>query len=290
MKGSTAYYGVREEGSLDIRPPCERPFFPWGNLKCPAEEEAMYYWTPRTTARAELADLLLKHLPEAQAAGLTEEDLQGLSAHGHAAATADRVQKAELAQNVVERAARSEAAHDLFAREDALRARLPAVLGALGDSSDPAQREQGRWLGALSFARYHLRSVPAEAVAAAAAAGGEAPVAPQVLKSVERVPRADFITRFNGLSAFCQALLAPERAPIVELLAARGLSAKDLKSLGEDAQALADQGRNQQKAAAHTAVESNEVAAQQLIWHRVRRMVRIAVRGVRELEQKYAEC
>jgi hypothetical protein len=47
----------------------------------------MDQWTPRVTARAELAELLLgPHLARAEAAGLSPDELGRLSQHGRAAA------------------------------------------------------------------------------------------------------------------------------------------------------------------------------------------------------------
>ncbi len=236
-------------------------------------------WTPRVTARAELAELLAEaHWDRAEAVGLTAEDLATLGVEGRRAAEADRLQKEEIAAMSAERGARSALAGELFASEEALRDRLPAVIGDLNRAGDPL----GGFLSRLSFARYRFR----ELTPSPPASGGEA----QELRAVERVQRTDAISRFHGLAAFCGALLRPGREAIVARLAARGFSEDRLRALGAEAEAYVAAGRNRPKAAPSTAVEADAVAAQKRVWIDVRRMIRKAVKGDPALEAKYAEC
>lgn len=254
----------------------------------------MDQWTPRTTARAELAEMLLgSHAARARAAGLIEADLETVILHGRKAEQADRLQKEQLAQLNAERTMRKELNQEVSAREDALRDRLPAIIGALSDSNDADARELGLWLSNLSFARYRFREIT-PSPAARQAMDDESPCAPTdaaaELRAVKRVERADLVTRMRGLEAFCAALLRPGREPIVKLLASRGFSTDDLRSLAEDARQLVEMGRNVSRAAEATSVEAEAARAQNIAWRRLRRMVRKAVQGVPELEKKWAEC
>jgi len=255
----------------------------------------MDQWTPRTTARAELAEMLLgPHAARARAAGLVEADLEALRTHGRKAERADRLQREQLAQINAERTLRKELNQEIGAREDALRDRLPAVIGELSDASDPSTRELGLWLGNLSFARYRFREIT-PSPAARQVVEEETPCAKadstvEELRSVKRVERADTVTRMRGLEAFCEALLRPGREPIVKVLAQRGLSPDDLRTLADDARHLAELGRNVTRAAEATSIEAEAARAQNIVWRRIRRMLRKAVQGVPELEKKWAEC
>lgn len=258
---------------------------------------AIAQWTPRVTARSELAETLRDKYPDrAEGAGLVRHDLDGISTHGRKAIQADRLQKEQLAQIDAERTLRKDVAQDVSAREDALRDRLPAVIGELTESSQANERELGLWLGNLSFARYRFREIkptitlPPDDASEPCGEGEISDAASQELRSVRRVERADVVTRMNGLEAFSEALLRPGREPIVKLLATRGLPPEDLRALADDARTLADMGRNVKRAAEATAVESEAAQAQLRIWQRVRRMMRKAVQGVPELEKKWAEC
>jgi hypothetical protein len=259
----------------------------------------MDQWTPRVTARAELAELLLgPHLARAEAAGLSAGELGRLRELGRTAIEANRLQQEQLAEAAVQRTERALSLQDLFAREDALRDRLTAVAGDLTDSGLPTERALGQWLTDLSFARYRMRMAqPRPSAEARAAAAGEAGgaagddgAAPSELRSVVRVERADAVTRLNGLGAFCAALLRPGRERLVELFAARGLSADALLALQTDAQALADLGRNVRLPVDATAAEAEAAGAQRMLWTRLRRMLRKASLGVPELQRKLAEC
>lgn len=259
----------------------------------------MDQWTPRVTARAELAELLLgPHLARAEAAGLSAGELGRLSQHGRAAIEANRRQQEQLAEAAAQRTERALSAQDLYAREDALRDRLAAVAGDLADSGLPAERALGQWLTDLSFARYRMRmaqpapSPEAQAAVTGAAGGatGGGDASSSELRSVMRVERADVVTRLNGLAAFCAALLRPGRERLVELFAARGLSADALQTMQADAQALADLGRNVRLPVEATAAEAEAAGAQRKLWKRLRRMLRKASAGVPELQRKLAEC
>ncbi|MBI4956999.1 MAG: hypothetical protein HY908_33600 [Myxococcales bacterium] len=238
-------------------------------------------WTPRMQARTELARTLKdKHLGRATGAGLVAADLEGLVSHGDAAHEADRAQKAELTELFVARGERSATAEGFFTREDALRDRLPAVVGDLGQAG---QRELAGWLARLSFARYRVRDL----APSADATGGESDA--EVVR-VTRVEREDIATRLEKLGAFCTALAAPGREAIVAAFAARGLDAAAIASLGADADALAKLGRNKVRAASATALEAEHAKAHRDIWQRVRRMVRKAVAGDVALVAAFADC
>jgi len=250
----------------------------------------MDQWTPRVTARADLAELLLQpdHLPRAKTAGLLPDELTAISTHGRNCESADRLQKEQLAENQVDRGNRKDQTKDIFAREDQLRDRLPAVIGALTDSTDPTERDLGAWLGHLSFARYRLKEITTKA---------DNPDAPNTnttedaeIKAVRRVERADHPTRLTGLAAFCTAIRRTGREKIIPLLAARGLTGAAIDDLGAEATALAAKGTNPLRAAEATAQEAEAANAQHLVWKRVRRMIRKAVQGVPDLEHKFADC
>lgn len=250
----------------------------------------MDQWTTRTKARSELAEMLRdRYLDRALAAGMTKRDLDDISMHGRKAEKADEAQKKELALIVAERGAQKDLKESIFAREDALRDRLPVIIGELWDAND---RDSARWLSSVSYARYRFREIRlAEAPAneSADACEGDAKEA-EVLRAVQRVERADVPTRAKGLAAFCDALLEPSFGAIGKRLAERGLSPDDLRVLGKDARRLSDMGRNVSRAAEATAIEAEAARAQLTIWQRTRRMLRKAVQGVPELEKKWAEC
>jgi len=255
----------------------------------------MHHWTPRTTARSELAELLRDRYPDrAKAVGITIPELDAIAKYGREAEVADQTQKKQMARIAAERGAQKDLKIDVFAREDALRDRLPAVVRELWAAND---RDSARWLSNLSFARYRFRELrPSESPMTATAASesadsceGESKEA-QTLRAVQRVQRADVQTRARGLAAFCRALLDPESAPILKRLTERGISPDDLHTLADDATRLAEMGRNELRAAEATAVEAEAVRAQLEVWRGVRRMMRKAVQGVPELEKKWAEC
>lgn len=255
----------------------------------------MDQWTPRTKARAELAEMLRdRYLARAEAVGLTKKDLDDISLHGRTAEKADETQKKELGLIAAERGAQKDLKESVFAREDALRDRLPMVIGELWDANE---RDAARWLSSVSYARYRFREIPQHEAEAVQAALTEAdtPCASdtreaQVLRAVQRVPRADVPTRARGIAAFTEALLEPGFEAITKRLAERGFPPAELQALSEDARRLADMGRNVSRAAESTAIEAEAAKAQRLVWQRARRMLRKAVQGVPELEKKWAEC
>lgn len=251
-------------------------------------------WTPRVTARADMAEMLrTRYLDRARAAGIVNEDLDAVTTHGRKATQADRLQKEQLALIAAQRTMRKETTQEVGAREDALRDRLPAVIGELSDSSHANERELGLWLTNVSFARYRFREVkptvelPAEDSKQPC---GADEAMTEELRAVRRVERGDMVTRMNGLEAFCDALLRTGREPIQKRLAMRGFSPDDLRALADDARQLAAMGRNVSRAAEATAIEAEAARAQLTVWQRIRRMVRKAVQGVPELEKKWAEC
>lgn len=244
----------------------------------------MDIWTPRVTARAELAETLAARFrARATDAGVLAEELEALAKHGRAAEQAERQQKEQLAANATARASQKELTQGVFAREDALRDRLPAVVASLKASA--ATRDLGDWIGRLSFARYRFHEIAPAAAERPAEGAADAE-----LRSVERVERRDATTQLNGLEAFCQALLRPGREPVVDKLAARGLPRAAIESLAADARKLIDLGPNVPRPAEATASETEAVRAQKAVWKSCRRMLRKAVHGVPELESVFARC
>jgi FtsZ-binding cell division protein ZapB len=76
----------------------------------------------------------------------------------------------------------------------------------------------------------------------------------------------------------------------VSAFEARSVTRAEIESLASDAETVAETGRNVMQAAEATSREAAAVGAQRRKWQQVRRMVRKAVKGVPELEKKYAEC
>jgi hypothetical protein len=255
----------------------------------------MDQFTPRVLARASLcASLRDRHLPTAIAAGLHEADLTAIADLGAAAAKADAEQQEQIASASVNRTERKDQKDALFAREDALRDRLPAVTG---DLYAAGQSNLARWLERLTFARFRLRELAPAAKAPPARAADPAALTPpttpedeEEVRRVTRVEREDVPTRAAGVAAFCRALVKPGREPIVAVFAARGMPKEQLESIAAAAEALAQAGRNVMVAAEATKRETEAVAAQRHKWQQIRRMVRKAVTGIPELEKKYAEC
>lgn len=250
----------------------------------------MHHWTTRISARAELAELLRDRYPErAIQVGLTVADLDAIAKHGREAEKANEEQRREMARIAADRGAQKDLRIDVFAREDLLRDRLPAVIRELWQVGD---RDSARWITNLSFARYRFRELKpqqAEASQPANPGDGDSKEA-QTLRAVQRVERADVPTRARGLAAFCRALLEPEATPVLKRLAERGFSPEDVRSLADDATKLAEMGVNRLRGAEATAVEAAAVRAHLEVWQSARRMIRKAVQGVPELEKKWAEC
>jgi hypothetical protein len=206
--------------------------------------------------------------------------VQALARDAAAAKEADREQREELAENATDRKAKSESAASLSEREGKLVAALPAVIGDLARGGN---EKLATFLAKLSFARYRVRVVDVDPASPAPDEGAE-------LKAVERVERADIATRASGLAALCKALRKPGREPIVAELSERGIDAAALDDLSIDAEAVAAQGRNQARAAAAT---DRELAAVRLVkarWSELRRLLRRAVKGDKDLEVLYAAC
>jgi hypothetical protein len=221
-------------------------------------------------------------------AGLTKADLDLLVDKGAAAAQADAGQQEQLAASSALRTGRKLENQALFARDDALRDRLPAVIGDLGHQG---QTQLATWLGRLSFARYRFRDLAPESTPAAPAPPGAPPADPDDdVRRVTRVEREDAPTRAAALGAFCRALLKQGREPIVSAFEARSVTRAQIESIASDAETVAETGRNVMQAAEATSREAAAVGAQRRKWQQVRRMVRKAVKGVPELEKKYAEC
>lgn len=256
----------------------------------------MDQWTPRTKARAELAEMLRdQYMDRALAAGLTKKDLDDISMHGRKAEQADEEQKTELALIAAERGAQKDLKESVFAREDGLRDRLPMIIGELWDANE---RDSARWLTNVSYARYRFREIrppapePSSKVETEETEDCEPKKTPeaQVIRAVQRVERADVATRAKGLAAFCDALLEPGFEPIGKRLSERGYGADILRTLSEDARRLSDMGPNVRRAAKATAIEAEAARAQLNLWQRSRRMLRKAVQGVADLEKKWGEC
>lgn len=239
-------------------------------------------WTPRVDSRVKLADTLLSsHLQRIQAAGLLASDLEEIRDQGLACRQADREQKAELAELLTRQSERRETDSVTFAREDELRDRLPLVARDLERAGNKAQ---ARWLGHVTFARYRLREVtppPGDALSDAEKAE---------LDKYVRVERADVFSRMNGLDALCEALLAPERAPIVAALNARGFGTEALTAVKNAAAAIAAAGPNHLAAASATQRETAAATAQRKAWSEARRAIRKACAGDDKLERLLASC
>lgn len=198
----------------------------------------MDHYTARVLARTEIAQMwkASPHAAAATEAGLKPADLDALVRHGSAARDNDRIQREQLATVAAERKGRKVSADDLFEREDQLRDRLPAVID---DLREAGQGSLADWLTALSFARFRFRELTPPAGVATDAE----------VRKVERVEREDIPTRAEKLAAFCTAIRAPGREPIVGALEARALAPAFVADLGEDADVLARAGRNVLRAA-----------------------------------------
>ena len=185
-------------------------------------------WTPRVDARSALAEALLE-MPDAklQEFGLLRGDLGGLRDAGYGCKAADRGQKEDFATSRSKVTGRKEDTVEIDAREDGLRDRLPLVVADLKAANNI---EHGRWLGNLSFSRLRLRELTPPPSSAAPSESER-----DDMKKVERVERGDMVSRFNGLDAFCQALLKPGREAIVDRMAVRGLDRQALEKLSADA-------------------------------------------------------
>lgn len=236
--------------------------------------------------RTEYVEALIarpEHLARADV-GLLPNELQDLVKQGQAAKAADADQKVQMAEQralVGERAVDAEA---VDADEERLRLRLPMVVDALLASEDRATQRAGRFLGVLTFARYHfreLRDVEEESPSEETAA---------VVKRVQRVKKGDAESRFGGLAGFCDALLQPGREVILEQLAARGVTQAWIERVAADARVLERLGRNTLRAAEATAREEAAVAAFNKRWRSCRQALRKAAAGDVELMALWAKC
>lgn len=241
-------------------------------------------WTPETSARVKVARALQAKPELMKREGLLPRDLDVIITQGEAAQAADRDQQAQLAQLEVQRTNRKVEAKDLDAADADLRKRMPMVIQDLEE--DANTRDQALWVSRLSFSRYRFRKLAP--VIDAAAPPTDAEVA--VVEKVKRVVRQDAPSRFGGLAAFCFALLADDRRPIVERLAERGISAERLAELAGDAQAVADKGRNVKLAAEATEREEAAARAQRIKWSACEQAIRAACSGDRELALLLADC
>lgn len=245
----------------------------------------MSQFTPRVAARTAIAKLILdNHMPDATKVGITQADLDVIVAQGLLAAKADEEQQEQLAAAHVRRSGQKEAKDSLFAQEDALRNRLPAVIGDLAASPNPEPRALAPWLDRLSFSRYRFRVLPAEA--------GEppTPAEEEEVRMVKRVEREDIGSRSSALASFCRALTKPGRENIVAAFEARGLTKAELESMAVDASAVAESGKNVLQAAEATQREADAVKAQKAKWSQVRRMIRALAKDHPELQNKMSEC
>lgn len=247
-------------------------------------------WTPKVTARAQLAELLhTKHAERARKVGLLLDELRAIGEHGRKASRADNLQKEQLAMDVARRGHQKDLREDAYEREIALRDRIHAIVGELVDSSCPDERRLGLWLSNVSYARYRLRALEAPAAPDQTGEpikdGGE-----NQARVVKRVLRTDMVTRMRGLAAYCDALLEPEHAPIIARLERRGMPREDIEKLSADARELVRMGPNVKRPVPATLLEAEAVRAQNILWRRARLMIRRAVQGVPELERRWKEC
>ena len=109
-------------------------------------------------------------------------------------------------------------------------------------------------------------------------------------RSVERVEREDKIARLGGAAKFCKLVTATGREAIVAEFASRGLDGAGLTALGNDAEALANAGKNVRIGAEATADEAAAVAAQATRWNAVKDLVRSACASDNALVSKLREC
>ena len=161
---------------------------------------------------------------------------------------ADAQQQEQLAAASAERSERKAMKEAVFEKEDALRNRLPAVIEDVRESTPTTEDE--------------------------------------AIRRVTRVRREDIPTRATALAALCRALLKPGREPIITAFEARGMPAGEIESLAQQAEALAEAGRNVKVAVEATDREAEAVAKQKRKWGLIRRMVRSAVASVPDLEKK----
>ena len=249
----------------------------------------MGQYNPRIAARTALARLLRdQFMAQATAAGITQADLETIIDAGTNAALADAQQHEQIAVASAERSKRKAQKDAVFQKEDALRNRLPAVIEDVRVGGEP---NLALWLEHLSFARYRFREfAPEEPTTPAAPAEPTPTTEDEDIRRVTRVRREDVPTRARALSALCHALLKPGREPIITAFEARGMPAAEIESLAQQAEAVADAGRNLMPGVEATDREAEAVANQKRKWIQIRRMVRSAIVGVPDLEAKYAEC
>lgn len=244
---------------------------------------ANYSYTERVGARAQLAAALLaaEHTERRRAAGLKDSDLELVRDQGNAAREADLAQAEQLATLTQTRSSRSVSANDVLAREDKLKAILPAVILDL-QSSNPSE---AAWLSAVSVARYRIRNTEV-----AAPDGAPTDAAAADARSVERVEREDKPARLQGAAKFARLILGAGHEAIVNELAERGMSREALTALAEDAGSMEQAGKNVLLPAEATAREKAAVKAQSVRWNAIRRMVAAACAGDGALSQRLSEC
>jgi hypothetical protein len=255
-----------------------------------------YQWTPKVTARRELAELLQAAPDRVAGANLLPRDLELIIAEGRKAEEADAEQKEQLTDSEVRRSERKNAIAALIEREGVVRGVASAAVHDLR-ADHPREAE---WLSRLSFARFRLRELapPAAAPAPAPTESPPAPATPpaaataeeEEIVSVERVEREDQVTRARNQGRYCRALLRPGREVIVAAFAERGVDGPVLERLATDAEAFAKAGRNRKQAVEATEREAEAAKAQMQKWMAVRRLVKKAIRGDKTLEAKYPEC
>jgi hypothetical protein len=245
----------------------------------------MDQWTPRVTARRQLAEHLLAHPDRMRAANLLESDLTTIIEQGRRAEEADAEQNEQLAELTVSRSSSARQRKSLFKRESNLRDIVPAVVYDL-QAAHPLHAE---WLARLSFARFRLRELRRSAETPAAdpaAVSGEE----EELRSVLKVEREDQVTRARNLGRYCRALLREGREDIVAAFEGRNLARAAIEAMAADAEAIVEEGKNVLQASEATKREAEAAGAQKLAWNAVKRLFRRAVKGDEVLERKLAEC
>lgn len=247
-------------------------------------------WTARTKARTELAEILRdRYMDRARSVGLTKKDLDDISLYGRKSEQADEEQKKEFVLIAAERRAHKALKESVFEREEGLRGRLRIILGDLLDTNE---REAGRWLNDICYARYRFHEAWPTEVEPEEAENPAPKSIPDMdlIRCLGRIERVDTVTRARGLAALCHALLESGFDSIDKRLSARGYDAALLRTLGEDARRLVDMGPNVRRAAKATAIEAEAAKTQRNLWRRLRLLLRSAVKGVAELEEKWGEC
>jgi hypothetical protein len=248
----------------------------------------------RVAGRAGMARELLK--PERAAlvaeSGLLVDDLTIIAEKGEEAAVANREQQAQLAEQKTQTTALLENRTQVESEGDFLRSLCPAV--ALRLARSPDTRGQAEFLRDALFEHYRIqvrfpenpipRRTPDEPTPAPEAQPSSQPTR-------TRVRRQDRYTWAQSLWELSSSLLAPEHPPILEALAARGMSQERLERLSAEAKSWMDRmGTLRNMAVEATAREAAAVAEQKAVWSANQRLIRRAVGDDPILKDLWSRC